>query len=178
MTLLPIKLLEHFQERSGTMLFLSDTLCVKYGSNTSLSEAATMQFIAKHTAILVPHVYCAFARQNRTYIVMERLPGQSVGARWFNRPEESKAKLLEQLKKMVEEIRRLTPPADVGVANVDGGIVDWETAGWYPSYWEYSTTLNVNPQNESWRDEVDRFLEPKPEELEIEKVRLQYFGDF
>ena len=36
-------------------------------------------------------------------------------------------------------------------------IVDWETAGWYPSYWEYTTAYNVNPQNEFWRDEVDNF---------------------
>jgi thiamine kinase-like enzyme len=57
------------------------------------------------------------------------------------------------------------------------GIVDWETAGWYPSYWEYSTAWNVNLQNEFWRDEVDKFLEHMPEELEMEKLRLQYFGD-
>lgn len=25
------------------------------------------------------------------------------------------------------------------------GIVDWETAGWYPSYWEYTTACQVNP---------------------------------
>jgi hypothetical protein len=123
LTLLAIKLLKPFRERCGTVLFLSDTLCVKYGSNTSLSEAATMQFIAKHTSIPVPRVYCAFAHQTRTYVVMEKLPGRSVGQGWFKRSEESKAKLLEQLKKMVEEMRRLTPPADVGVATVDGGIL-------------------------------------------------------
>lgn len=27
------------------------------------------------------------------------------------------------------------------------GIIDWETAGWYPSYWEYTTACQVNPQN-------------------------------
>lgn len=27
------------------------------------------------------------------------------------------------------------------------GIVDWETAGWYPSYWEYTTACQMNPQN-------------------------------
>jgi thiamine kinase-like enzyme len=57
------------------------------------------------------------------------------------------------------------------------GIIDWETAGWYPSYWEYTTAWNVNPQNQFWRDEVDRFLQPMHEELEMEKTRLKYFGD-
>jgi aminoglycoside phosphotransferase (APT) family kinase protein len=27
------------------------------------------------------------------------------------------------------------------------GIVDWETAGWYPPYWEYTTALQVNIMN-------------------------------
>jgi aminoglycoside phosphotransferase len=253
LTLLAIKLPKPFRTRSGTVLFLSDRLRVKYSSNTSLSEAATMQFIAKHTSIPVPRVYCAFAQQNQTCIVMERLHGQPVEARWFQRSEESKAKILGHLREMVEEMRHITPPADVGVANVDGGplydprllgpsnrfgpfvsiskfhhhlrgglaphpehkpeiskliswqdefesplvfthgdlsslnilasgdnitgIIDWETAGWYPSYWEYSTAWNVNPQNEFWRDEVDKFLKSFPGDLEMEKVRLQYFGD-
>jgi thiamine kinase-like enzyme len=58
------------------------------------------------------------------------------------------------------------------------GIIDWETAGWYPSYWEYSTASNVNPQNQFWRDEVERSFKPMPEELEMEKVRLEFFGNF
>jgi len=57
------------------------------------------------------------------------------------------------------------------------GIVDWETAGWYPAYWEYTTAWHVNPQNEFWRDEVDKFLQPMPEELAMEKIRRKYFGD-
>ena len=27
------------------------------------------------------------------------------------------------------------------------GIINWETSGWYPSYWEYSMAWYVNPQN-------------------------------
>jgi thiamine kinase-like enzyme len=184
---------------------------------------------------------------------MERIHGETVGAGWFKRSEESKTKILNQLRKMIEEMRRITPPEGTGVAHVDGGplydprlpgtsnhfgpfktirdfhrhlrggleahpehkpeigelisrqdnlrsplvfthgdlsslnvlacgdevvgIVDWETAGWYPSYWEYTTAWNVNPQNQFWRDEVDKFLQPMPEELEMEKIRLKYFGD-
>ena len=57
------------------------------------------------------------------------------------------------------------------------GIVDWETAGWYPLYWEYTSASNVNPQNEFWRNEVDKFLEPMAKELAMDRVRLKYFGD-
>jgi len=58
------------------------------------------------------------------------------------------------------------------------GIIDWETAGWWPEYWEYTSVWHINPYNEFWREEVDKFLEPKVEELEMERVRRKFFGDF
>ena len=58
------------------------------------------------------------------------------------------------------------------------GIVDWETAGWMPPYWEYTSAWNVNPQNQFWQNEVDRFLEPFPEALEMEAIRRKYNGDY
>lgn len=57
---------------------------------------------------------------------MDRMHGEQVGAGWVKRSDESKAKILAQLRTMVE---------------------------------------------------VDRFLEPLPEELGMEKTRLKYFGD-
>lgn len=44
------------------------------------------------------------------------------------------------------------------------GIIDWETAGWFPGYWEYTCAKYVNPQNPFWADPVDQFLAPMPEE--------------
>jgi aminoglycoside phosphotransferase len=58
------------------------------------------------------------------------------------------------------------------------GIIDWETSGWYPNYWEYVTTKNVNPYNTFWQDEVDHFLTPYPYALEMDAIRLKYFGDY
>ena len=57
------------------------------------------------------------------------------------------------------------------------GIVDWETAGWYPSYWEYTSAHQVNPQNSFWINEIDKFLQPMPKELAMEKIRQKHFGD-
>lgn len=56
------------------------------------------------------------------------------------------------------------------------GIVDWETAGWFPSDWEYTCAKYVNPTNEFWAQEVDKFLEPMPYELHMERIRQKYFG--
>lgn len=57
------------------------------------------------------------------------------------------------------------------------GIIDWETAGWMPPYWEYTSAWHVNPQNRFWQEEVCKYLTPMPYELEMEKIRQQYFGD-
>lgn len=58
------------------------------------------------------------------------------------------------------------------------GIIDWETAGWYPPYWEYTTACQVNPQNSFWRAEIEKFLEAVPDALAMEHLRQKYFGDF
>ncbi|KAI1438275.1 kinase-like protein [Xylaria sp. CBS 124048] len=58
------------------------------------------------------------------------------------------------------------------------GIIDWETSGWLPSYWEYACAWNVNPYNEFWQQEVDKFLTPMPYEAKMDGIRRKYFGDF
>ncbi|TKA56311.1 hypothetical protein B0A55_12414 [Friedmanniomyces simplex] len=58
------------------------------------------------------------------------------------------------------------------------GIVDWETAGWLPPYWEYVTAWNVNPRNPFWQAEVDKFLTPLPYAQKMDEIRRKYFGLF
>nr|POE89854.1 hypothetical protein CFP56_20323 [Quercus suber] len=56
------------------------------------------------------------------------------------------------------------------------GIIDWETAGWLPPYWEYVTAWNANPQNAFWGEEVDKFLEPVSYARQMDSIRREYFG--
>lgn len=58
------------------------------------------------------------------------------------------------------------------------GIIDWDTAGWFPSYWEYASAWGHNPHSEVWREAVDKFLEPLPEDLAMDQLRWRYFGPF
>lgn len=102
---------------------LTDKICVKYGPLMQLSEASTMRFISEHTSIPVPTVFCAFEHSGQTYIVMQRIKGDRIGKGWVNRSEVSKARLLSQLKAMILEMRELQPPANMGVASVDGGTL-------------------------------------------------------
>lgn len=58
------------------------------------------------------------------------------------------------------------------------GIIDWETAAWMPAYWEYTNAWHVNPYNPYWQEEVPKFLEAFSAELEMEKLRRQFFDAY
>lgn len=250
------KYLWRLWQRPRRPIVLPMKMCIESSSCTTLAEANAMQFVALHTSIPVPKVYCAFKYKGRVYILMEWIAGEPLSRGWVQRSEESKQKILDQLRTMIHELRSIEPKSDVGVSNVDGGsiydqrlpkkslwgpfktiqdfhrelrdgvevkgltdeippdldrlvsyhnqhwpksvfthgdlsssnvlvqgdeivdIIDWETAGWYPLYWEYVTAWNVNPLNQFWQQEVDLFLTPMPYDLEMDGIRRRYFGDF
>lgn len=43
-------------------------------------------------------------------------------------------------------------------------LIDWESAGWYPSYWEYANTIYSGWFENDWYRWVDKFLHPFPNE--------------
>lgn len=121
-TLLAIKLFGRPQPHGRChKIMLTDRVCVKCGPDLQLSEASTMRFISQNTSIPVPKVYCAFTRKGMTYIVMEKMKGDVIAKDWFYRSEESKMKLLAQLRKMILELRQLKPPEATKIGSVDGG---------------------------------------------------------
>ncbi|SPQ21779.1 a4c82a13-a3d1-47be-8447-19bb477f167b [Thermothielavioides terrestris] len=72
---------------------------------------------------------------------------------------------------------------DINMHNVmvkDGklsGIVDWECAGWYPEYWEYTKAHYVTKHHWHWRkmvDEAFRELGDYRDELATEKKLWEY----
>jgi hypothetical protein len=256
----------------------------------NLAEAHAMQFVARHTSVPVPRVHCAFVHKGATYIVMSRVaPARMVCQGWHSRSPESKARILEQLRRMVDELRSVpaslaqmstttapttttitTPSGSDSINNDNGGalpmprignicggplydpclpskvlwgpfattrnfhqalvegvsldmsldnlrpehrelrdlfpyyrrsgdelvlthgdlspfnilvhedevvaIVDWETAGWFPPYWEYTCAKHANPWVSFWVDEVDRFMTPMPYELEMDNIRRKFWG--
>lgn len=68
LTLAAIKLLGSIRPRQGMILFITRTLCVKYGPLRHLPEASTIEFIACNTSIPVPKIYCAFTHNGWTYL--------------------------------------------------------------------------------------------------------------
>lgn len=247
------KLLRRFWRKEPGLIRIFN-ICIKTRAGENLNEAHAMQFVATHTSIPVPKVYYAFAHQDASYIVMRRIKGEVAAYGWTSRAEESKKRILDQLRQMVIELRSVPPPDGAGVSSVDGGpfydgrlpsplhwgpfatvhefhralvsgidmdvecslpglpelfefyrqagnelvlthgdlsslnimvqgdkvvgILDWETAGWFPTYWEYTCGKYVSPFNPFWADPVDQFLAPMPHEFRMETIRRKYFGDF
>ncbi|KAL8728435.1 MAG: hypothetical protein Q9166_005397 [cf. Caloplaca sp. 2 TL-2023] len=260
LTLLAIKITRRLPKRRGCnpLPLPGGKFIVKYGDVRDLSEAHAIRFIAQHTSMPVPKIYSSFEHKGRVYIVMEFMKGRPLIYGWDSRSDESKAKILKQLKVMVDQMRSIPHPQHLGIANSCGGslfdcrlpgpmrfgpftatadfhrhiregwdevqctrlpkesasevkdlitkhegcwpihfthgdlnprnimvsgdqvtgIIDWETAGWYPSYWEYTNTWHVHPWEIFWQEEVDKFLEPMPNELAMEQLRRKYFDDF
>ncbi|KAH7364702.1 hypothetical protein BKA65DRAFT_523073 [Rhexocercosporidium sp. MPI-PUGE-AT-0058] len=202
--LVTLRLLSPFLPRHGPVLMLSKTFCIKLGTLKQPAEAATMQFVAKHTSISIPRVYCAFERKGCKYMLMERMQGHILRNGWLERSAESKEKILAQIKTMTDQMRRILCGSLFD--SYEGGnekapeanrLVEWHnrycgkpvfTHGDLNTmnimvqgddvYWEYTSAWHVNPYDEFWREDVDKFLEPHLEELDMERVRRRFFGDF
>ncbi|KAJ5893611.1 hypothetical protein N7495_005302 [Penicillium taxi] len=62
------------------------------------------------------------------------------------------------LVKQVNDIAAAIPEYQIAA------IIDWETAGWYPAYWEYAIIYPVFRWNDDWPAAVKAILSPWPEE--------------
>ncbi|KAF2124869.1 kinase-like protein [Dothidotthia symphoricarpi CBS 119687] len=59
------------------------------------------------------------------------------------------------------------------------GVIDWEFAGWYPYYWEYTSAWFGNLIRTDWQGMIGKFLDrPSPEEFKMEEVRHKWWGEF
>lgn len=62
-------------------------------------------------------------------------------------------------------------------------LVDWETAGWYPSHWEYSHIFPLLQWVDDWPEYVEKILDPLPLEAAMMRVvfndlEFQYMFNF
>ncbi|KAL4871579.1 hypothetical protein BDV12DRAFT_183683 [Aspergillus spectabilis] len=58
------------------------------------------------------------------------------------------------------------------------GIIDWEISGWYPLYWEYTSAWLGNLTRTGWQGNLCKFLDQYPAELEMDRIRYRWLGDF
>ncbi|KAG5930447.1 hypothetical protein E4U53_002234 [Claviceps sorghi] len=58
------------------------------------------------------------------------------------------------------------------------GVVDWEMSGWWPSYWEYTSAWLGNQVRLGWQENIHKFIDPCPVELNMERIRQRWWGEF
>ena len=261
LTLLGLKTTARWYGRNGPCAPISKHLIVKTGPFVHLTEAATLKFLSEKTSIPVPRVHCAFVRNNRAVIVMERTRGVSLAQAWKTLSDADRESIFAQLRSIFQELRSLAPAEGTGIesccggslqdtrmprswprfgpfgtaqefhlwlrhglrpeeeskhacgedewrdieamaARQDGpwpapvfthgdlnptnilvrdgrvvGIIDWEFAGWYPHYWEYTSAWYGSQLRPDWQEALVKFLDPYPDELKMEITRQKWWGE-
>lgn len=56
------------------------------------------------------------------------------------------------------------------------GILDWESAGWYPEYWEYGSAIARPHREDDWPEMVDAVMKPYPAETSMLLITFQHLG--
>ena len=80
-----------------------------------------MQFLSTSTSTSVPRVHCSLIHNNRAYIAIERTQGPELANRQATPLGTDRKTILAQLRRMLDELRSLTPPDDMRVQNCAGG---------------------------------------------------------
>jgi len=81
-----------------------------------------------------------------------------------------------------EKTKTVFTHGDVNLSNIlvkEGrvvGIVDWEMAGWYPEYWEYTTAINTH-YIRGWRESIGKFLDEWPQKKEMDDLWRRNYCD-
>ncbi|KGQ10237.1 hypothetical protein BBAD15_g4413 [Beauveria bassiana D1-5] len=86
---------------------------VKYGYAVELLEAENMKFVRQNTNIYVPRVYAVYQRflengkHQKTYIIMERIAGESLDKMWDGFDTTAKLAIIQKLKETFISLRDL-----------------------------------------------------------------------
>ncbi|OAA55442.1 phosphotransferase enzyme family protein [Cordyceps fumosorosea ARSEF 2679] len=104
---------------------VSATACfaVKFGYEVQPLEAENMRFVRENTNVRVPRVFAVYQRDRetelpKTYIVMEKLAGDSLDKLWHGLDAAQKLDIVAQLKVAFASLRSLPHPGFFG--SIDG----------------------------------------------------------
>ncbi|RDW90001.1 aminoglycoside phosphotransferase family protein [Aspergillus mulundensis] len=249
----------------GRLVVIRNTYVVKYGPLVTENEGYALLFVEEQLNIPVPQLYAMYRDRDTLYIVMEYIPGISLGTVWPSLTEADKDSIVRELRCIFNQMRALASPAFYGSVNqgpvphkyffsrekdtaVTGpfqteeefgkaialrsrimwsesnshsflsdylarhlpsalrnhpptfthgdlyrenvfvkkalnsatnkeeyavaALVDWETAGWYPSYWEYAHVFPLLQWIDDWPAYIEKIIDPLP--LEGAMMRIVF----
>jgi len=139
--------------KGGSVERLTRSTVVKSGlPQDLLIEAATLQFVARNTSIRVPAVYDIwFGKDGKAYLIMEYLSGQMLRSVLRQLTEPQKAKVMSEMRVVVEKLRALPQPEPAGwIGSVLGGAYIDARISAGGVYGPFETERHYN----DWRAEI------------------------
>jgi hypothetical protein len=110
---------------SSSAFQLNRTQLVKHGSRVRLTEAITMDLIARNTTIPVPRVLDILGIRGSIHIVQEYIDAPVLADVWNQMSLDEQKSCMCQLQEYLKQLRALTPPDPGRVQAVDGtGCLD------------------------------------------------------
>ena len=141
------------------------TLCWQFGRQVSLSEAHTLEFVARNSQVPVPRVITAFQTKNgQRCILMGRIPGVPLCSKFDHFSEETQRNIYRQLQRYTDQLRAIPPPKSGFVGAVDlGPIRDDRVYSGPPDPFntvqEFHKALRDGIEENSGHVELDKMIE-------------------
>lgn len=70
-------------------------------------------------------------------------------------------------------VRRVQTQAGLASESFEVALIDWEEAGWYPSYWEYSSVFVAFEWRDDWPERLEQIVDPWPSEAAALRMLYQ-----
>ncbi|KAH6704235.1 kinase-like domain-containing protein [Leptodontidium sp. 2 PMI_412] len=70
-------------------------------------------------------------------------------------------------------VRRVQSQAGLASKCFEVALIDWEEAGWYPSYWEYSSLFVAFEWRDDWPERLEQIVDPWPSEAAALRMLYQ-----
>lgn len=114
---------------------------------------------------------------------MQRIQGDELPTAWPKLSEESRRKFFDQPKDVLRDLRSLKSPSGTGLESCTGASLrgsriprSCTRLGPFKTIREFHLWLREGLQLSSvnrteWRDSINRFLDPFPQELKMEAIR-------
>jgi len=83
-------------EYGGRLVVVRELFVVKYGRHVSKNEGYALLFIEQRLSIPAPRLHAMYRNEDKVYIVMDYIPGVSLGQVWPSLSENSKHFLIGQ----------------------------------------------------------------------------------
>ncbi|PIG85141.1 hypothetical protein AARAC_010575 [Aspergillus arachidicola] len=177
------------QDTSAKVVRVNKHFAVKMGHGVTLVEAENIRFLAANSKVPVPKVHAAFKDPGtkKTYIIMQYFHDMNLAIIEKLRQTESEP-YIRLLRNMVNRTlnghRTIFTHGDLQPKNImdeklrgrDGcpefkiTLLDWESAGWYPEFWDFCNATIACRFKPDWLELVPDILDQYPVEFLMMQV--------